>query len=76
VRVVNGPLPTDEEGRKIIAGVSWFPDPASDSRVYANTLVNGARPRAGPNAASAKQIVMARANRVLERNQKLFRDLA
>lgn len=76
VRVVDGPLPTDEEGREIHVSATWFSDSVASQRYYDPALVNGTRPTSTTREAAYRRVLLARADEVLERNSKLFRDLA
>lgn len=76
IRVVKGPLPTDEEGRTIQAGTTWAPVVSTDMKRYSATHVNGARVPWSNARLSAQQRIVAKADEVLDKNRRLFRDLA
>jgi hypothetical protein len=75
VRVVDGPIPTDVQGREMTSGVGWFQASAIDQRFYDPVLVNAAKPACEPSP-SPKQRLVAHALGVLERNRELFVRLA
>lgn len=75
VRVVEGPLPTDDQGRAVVTCVSWFNESSPSPRFYGDALVNGARPEHMP-VLSPKQRLIARAEEVLKENRTLFVTLA
>lgn len=76
VRVVNGPLPTDQEGREVRVAATWYADTGRSPRYYDPVLVNGTRPVSASRELNCREVLLARADSVLERNSKLFRALA
>lgn len=76
VRIVNGPIPTDDEGRQIQWCVSWYSEAATTTRFYDSSLVNDAKPESRNRTANPRQAFMARAERILEKNARIFRELA
>lgn len=76
VRVVEGPLPTDVEGRELTGSFTWFSETCAAPRFYNPALVNGTKPVPGGAGVTPKQLLMARAVHVLARERALFVGLA
>jgi hypothetical protein len=77
VRVVTGPVATDQDGTVVSGGIAWYPGSAYDSQVYIPSLANGTRPVAAHSGAPrTKESMAATARKFLDKDRAIFRGLA
>lgn len=76
VRVVKGPLPTDDEGARVAGGIGWYPWSVGDARVYVPSLTNGTRPVPASCVRGSREALLMVAKRILRKDEAIFRALA
>jgi len=76
VRVVDGPLPTNQDGSVVLSGICWYPGSGYDTKVYVPSLAGGTRPVASGHAHRSKDTLLSIAREVVKRDGDIFRGLA